>query len=385
MAWYKHTPTDLAWFWRGTQSAIFYYVACTPCFVRAAKKKQKKENKRAMAQRGEQMQLAEGMFYDQPLPFQTNEAWRSEIELGPGRPSVDDGGCPGGDNNVEAAKATHSRTSSPSRPSSGNPTDDKQRPEGIRRVTGTSTRSTTRLEAQSSLSTLFKSKSKARSDAAKDRRLATPDPTGKAESTSTSTLHKTNTETHGTPNTAVSRSQLSARASSSGGTTLGVEGYEHPGDGGSVTSCEGSSGRKRRYQRPLEPLWGITDGFGPLEKLQGYVEPEPVPSWYVKRNPEVNDLHPPVVSSLPKNKKEALWMLQPPPPAAFMEGRTAERQTRSRAATDATTSTSSSTHGANRAKRYASTSSPAGSDTADPKPRRKRRPPPLKTIVSDNV
>ena len=40
------------------------------------------------------------------------------------------------------------------------------------------------------------------------------------------------------------------------------------------------------------------------------------------RNPEVNDLHPPVVSQLPNTRAEAAWMLLPPPSAAVMEART---------------------------------------------------------------
>jgi hypothetical protein len=38
------------------------------------------------------------------------------------------------------------------------------------------------------------------------------------------------------------------------------------------------------------------------------------------RNPEVNELHPPIVSKLPATREEAAWMLLPPPSAAVMAG-----------------------------------------------------------------
>ncbi len=50
------------------------------------------------------------------------------------------------------------------------------------------------------------------------------------------------------------------------------------------------------------------------------------------RNPPVNDLHPPVVSTAPSSREETRWMLQPPPSAKIMEGK--ERVNRNRADSD---------------------------------------------------
>lgn len=44
-------------------------------------------------------------------------------------------------------------------------------------------------------------------------------------------------------------------------------------------------------------------------------------SYYQARNPAVNDLHPPVVSTQPTHRSETQWMLQPPPKAKIMEGK----------------------------------------------------------------
>lgn len=51
--------------------------------------------------------------------------------------------------------------------------------------------------------------------------------------------------------------------------------------------------------------------------------------YFAPKNPPVNDYHPPVVSSMPTNKREYEWMLQPPPPAKFMEGKEPVKRTAS--------------------------------------------------------
>lgn len=124
-----------------------------------------------------------------------------------------------------------------------------------------------------------------------------------------------------------------------------------------VTDQEGSriSGEGwnlKRYQREDEDLWGhdvpgpgqrIMDAIskasssagryleGRISRGFGSMEDE-VPAsnhYFLPRNPPVNDLHPPVVSTTPSSREETRWMLQPPPPAKVMEGK--ERVNRSRA------------------------------------------------------
>jgi hypothetical protein len=108
----------------------------------------------------------------------------------------------------------------------------------------------------------------------------------------------------------------------------------------SRTSEEGWN--RKRYQREDEALWGhdtpgpgqrIFDAIaragstagrlleGRLNKGTGSDDENNPRSYYLAKNPPVNDLHPPVVSTQPASRDETRWMLQPPPPAKVMEGK----------------------------------------------------------------
>ncbi|CZT48111.1 uncharacterized protein RSE6_08770 [Rhynchosporium secalis] len=112
----------------------------------------------------------------------------------------------------------------------------------------------------------------------------------------------------------------------------------------------GEGWNRKRYQREDEELWGH-DIPGPGQRIMDAIakagssagrllegrlsksgqireEDNPCPYYYA-RNPPVNDLHPPVVSTAPASRDETRWMLQPPPPAKVMEGK--ERVNRNRA------------------------------------------------------
>ncbi|ESZ96426.1 hypothetical protein SBOR_3158 [Sclerotinia borealis F-4128] len=109
---------------------------------------------------------------------------------------------------------------------------------------------------------------------------------------------------------------------------------------GSRISGEGWN--KKRYQREDEELWG-RDTHGPGQRIMDAItrasesagrmfgvdgrpsgrngsdgNPE---TYYLARNPPVNDLHPPIVSTAPRNREETRWMIQPPPSAKVMEGK----------------------------------------------------------------
>ncbi|KAL4786115.1 hypothetical protein BJX76DRAFT_143368 [Aspergillus varians] len=78
------------WLFRGAQSAVFYYVTCTPCAEAAGRRKRKKEAVRARSQR--QKQQSDTIITDQPrpfhqpTPFSTNPGWMEELTLGPAPP-----------------------------------------------------------------------------------------------------------------------------------------------------------------------------------------------------------------------------------------------------------------------------------------------------------
>lgn len=84
----------------------------------------------------------------------------------------------------------------------------------------------------------------------------------------------------------------------------------------------------RRYQREDENLWGTSsDSIESMSRSStngsrtGY--------YYVARNPAVNEMHPPVVSTQPTHPSQTRWMLQPPPSAKIMEGKTISSRQRS--------------------------------------------------------
>lgn len=80
------------WLYRGAQSAIFYYVSCTPCATTSGLRRRKKEATRQEREKAEKAKHAtvvcdQPRVFPQPTPFSTNEGWKGEIELGPGPPA----------------------------------------------------------------------------------------------------------------------------------------------------------------------------------------------------------------------------------------------------------------------------------------------------------
>lgn len=69
-------------FSRGLQSAIFYYVACTPCADARYRKKLKRDAQRDKADR-DLLQSQMPHLYRHPEPSSTNPHWEAEIALGP--------------------------------------------------------------------------------------------------------------------------------------------------------------------------------------------------------------------------------------------------------------------------------------------------------------
>lgn len=207
-----------SWFWRGFQSAIFYYISCAPCTKLNYRRRRRKQLKRERSEKA--LHEAEEGVQQHPSPFSTNPYWREEIALGPGPPQ---------------RKAN--------RDGKGKPKDSR----GLR--TG-----------------------------------------GVGSSTDTGT---------------------------SNADTIVEE------ETGEKVRDSGEGWNKRRYQREDEILWGT--GGEDQGKRTGM---SPVPrsasgsaSYYQARNPAVNDLHPPVVSTQPTHRSETQWMLQPPPRAKIMEGK----------------------------------------------------------------
>lgn len=78
------------WLYRGAQSAVFYYVTCTPCANSLYRRKRKKEAVRTQRQKEKSethLVTDQPRPFQQPSPFSTNDGWREEISLGPGPPA----------------------------------------------------------------------------------------------------------------------------------------------------------------------------------------------------------------------------------------------------------------------------------------------------------
>ena len=106
----------------------------------------------------------------------------------------------------------------------------------------------------------------------------------------------------------------------------------------------------RRYQREDEALWGQSfdkastetsidaSSRGPPGSKRSDANYSRTDTMYIARNPPVNDLHPPVVSTPSSNLNETRWMLQPPPTAKVMSGKERANSNRSRSSTTASRS-----------------------------------------------
>lgn len=218
----------MSWFWRGFQSAIFYYVSCAPCTKFAYQHRRRKTRKRPNA-----AQKAEEGAYQHPSPFSTNMYWREEMLLGPGPP-------------LKKKERDKER--------------EKERDNWNRGLS-----------------------------------------TGGSALTGTSSA-----------DTMV--------------VTEGVEGKEVEQE-----RLSGEGWNKRRYQRGDEILWGFDDtdrAHTPSSGISRTPNSSSGGNHYYARNPEVNDLHPPIVNT-PLDRSQTRWMLQPPPSARVMAGKEREHRSRS--------------------------------------------------------
>jgi hypothetical protein len=205
----------MSWLWRGFQSALFYYISCTPCAVRAQHRRTRQSNRR------ERKVLAlgdpatggddHGGLYTRTLPLQMNPAWAEERDEGP----------------IPRRKGDRSQKAS---------------------------ESATRL------------------------------------------------------NTGGQGSSFGGSSAETGTTLVGK----------SLDDDDPWVGRHKRYQRPDEVLWGIKARES-SDRDDGH--DEATMNYMIGKNPAVNDMHPPIVSTQPTSKEQSMWMFQPPPPAKVMAGK----------------------------------------------------------------
>lgn len=156
------------------------------------------------------------------------------------------------------------------------------------------------------------------------------------------------------------REQGTRRLQTGGSTMTGVSSADTvvETEGAETEPQKNSSGgwNRRRYQREDEILWGFEDAPESRTRTpEGGLSRAATGSSagdgsYYSRNPEVNDLHPPIVAT-PRNKSETRWMLQPPPSAKVMEGRERAKRSRSGSGTSYGSAGSSKRTGDNLGRR----------------------------------
>ncbi|EXJ77758.1 hypothetical protein A1O3_09987 [Capronia epimyces CBS 606.96] len=287
------------WFLRGVQSAIFYYISFTPCLEFQHKRRRRKEAKAHNAQQQDVVTTQPGAVR-QPGPFQTNETWAEELMLGPGPPKGWKGdkllerlqknvsrpaeGLDAASNSPEVQETTHPVASSlqPSRPS-----------------TETSMRS---------------SSSETESMSSEDHAAGAPKP--KSVSRPTSTERRLSN--------AVENIKDSLR------TTLHPEKWNWKRYDREDEILGGFSERMTRmwnratsgtHQEGTEEQQQQDGDLSTQRRKRAPTNESDRYDYRRSRHPEVNDLHPPVVSQLPPTRDEAAWMMLPPPSAAVMAGK----------------------------------------------------------------
>lgn len=252
----------------GIQSVCFYYLSCTPYFEFRNKQNTKAQAKKDTAEK-RVLETQQPGLYHHPAPFETNPSWGEEIALGPNLP--------------EKKKAALFKKTSKTSVQEGRKWDD--------------------VEAEAS-----------------------------------NIVKKT-----------CSAGDL---CSTRGQNSPTLAGQPSVGGGSILEPLDDNWNHKKGYQRADESLWGVNirpgdtiraghravkdaistahnsvnntlrgmEGLLPKfasDERAGKEERHP---YFVSRNPPVNDLHPPIVSSATLHKGGMRWMLQPPPSAKVMAG-----------------------------------------------------------------
>ncbi|KAI2620861.1 hypothetical protein GGS21DRAFT_388053 [Xylaria nigripes] len=250
-------------FVKALQSFAFYLASCSPCNREMEKRRLKRDAKRQRqdkAREREEPHSVGGAVYEQPSAFSTNPYWLEEFNMGPHTNRKK--------NTAASKSASQRRLTSASGDTAS--------------VGGLSITTTT-------ISNL------ANAD------LASNKPNSSHANSTTLFGHKESDEPNETGLTAttdLARSPMSSIGS--------------PGSGSKVSMTYGIQELDEDSRAATSYSRGeMLEGFG----ANGYFD---------RKNPPVNDLHPPIVRQ-PSDRSASLWMMAPPPPAKVMEGRSRDR------------------------------------------------------------
>ncbi|OAX80053.1 hypothetical protein ACJ72_05618 [Emergomyces africanus] len=275
------------WLFRGAQSAVFYYAACTPCAASLHHRRRKRDAAKTHREPPPATTTATStnnnsnnndngivtdqppVVFQQPFPFTTNSYWEEEIALGPGPP---------------VRRAGRRNTTN----SNNNNSHKNRKKDRKKKNTNTN------------------------SQASQGDSFGGPAALGTGQSDSP-------------------ESTLQNGMGALAGAVTGVLEDLVPS-----RKEIGDRWNRIRYQREDEVLWGggSSGNSSPIGgehggevkgssvglSGRGRADTGGSAKYYVAKNPAVNDLHPPVVCG-PISRAETRWMLQPPPSAKVMAGK----------------------------------------------------------------
>ncbi|OAA68589.1 hypothetical protein SPI_00784 [Niveomyces insectorum RCEF 264] len=300
------------------QSAIFYFLACTPCMSARNRYRAREQFRRDRKERSE-IEEEDPPLYRHPSPFNVNPYWQEEIMMGPSLPKKGRGNAhkPSSQRKLTSAGKDSSIATRSSLvvSSHGAPSVGVAGPRGNVRA-GTKA-------AGHELETGAGAAAETGAGTGADV-VAADGATGSGNDSGAGADVTVPPPTSPTL-AAIDSHSMSMVEPTTTATTLDIEGWNH-----------------KRYQREDEELWGnepsrthklmdaiVKAGSSAgrlLESTLGKernITDEDRANFYAPTiiHPPVNEYHPPVVSNKPANKDALRWMLQPPPPAKVMEGK----------------------------------------------------------------
>lgn len=301
------------WFWRGTQSAIFYYGSCTPYHEYQYGRRRKAEAARAQKARDALAETNKELA-SQPVAFETNEEWLEEILAGPGPPK----GWAKDPLYYKHARQYEKKNGA------------YRKVEGMhlpRRLTLSNAATPDKiLETAVDSTSLPPTASRNDTTVAQNHQLR---PAGSSQMIEGDDLIRPSIDVY--MDESIRRPPIDRRISAA------VYDIKNT----LKTSLRPNNWNLKRYQREDEILEGFNEALLKLwDKVTGKSSAaDSTPTKYRHKgkqvdersaaqkkwergyNPAINDLHPPVVSQLPATREEAHWMLLPPPSAAVMAGK----------------------------------------------------------------
>lgn len=349
-----------SWFWRGTQSAVFYYVSCTPYVEYKHKKKRRREAERS--RKDKDVVFTQPGAVSQPAPFETNPAWAAEIVRGPHPPKgwkrdplyyefasrakdEDTEKVTGARPRADTANSTASPAQSDLTATTGTSTavNSLRSPEDIHLQTisfGANAATDDPYHACSNpISAVggqnsnvshyphWHGRSSTAVDDDADHSVESLKKKGSSETCSTSSNSATPVRDESRPKRPSMEKQLSTAMD---GFKEAMRAAWHPEQWNWI-----------RYDRDDEILSGLNERaravWGNMrERLASYGEEANVrlravetqasvesesQRWQRGINPPINEMHPPIVSQLPSSREAARWMLLPPASADVMMGK----------------------------------------------------------------